>query len=186
MGSASSTATRRNAITGWVFVGVLVTVAVGRILNGALLDGGFSLLLAGVAAVPSVRTRDWTAMVPWPVLFGAALAVVARGLGVVPELAGFLAISMLALLVVVELDLFTPVELGRRFAVSFAVMTAMAIEALWIIVQFYVDVWFGTEFLTTQTALQRDIVLLTVVGLAVGGIYYGYMTRIDPGGAVTR
>lgn len=180
MDTPSLTTPRLNAIAGWVLVGVLVLVAAGRVWSGALLDGALSLLLAGVAAAPPVRTRDWQSMVPWPLLFGATVAVVARGVGVVPETAGFLALSMLALVVVVELELFTPVELGRRVATSFAVMTTMAIGALWIIAQFYSDLWLGTGFMTTQTELQRDIVLLAVAGFVTGGIYYAYATQVEP------
>lgn len=125
-------------------------------------------------------------MAPWPLLFGAAVAVVARTIELYPEIAGYLAITTLALLIVVELDVFTPIELGHRFAVSFGVLTTMAIEALWIVAQFYSDQWLGTEFLSTQLELQKDIVIVTMVGFVVGGLFYWYFDRFSPAGTMMR
>ncbi len=160
--------------------------AVESILTGDLLWGGFSLLLAAVASLPALTTRDWLAMVPWPLPFSAAVAVIARATELSTETAGYLGVATLALLVVVELDVFTSVELGRRFAVAFGVLTTMAVEALWIVAQFYSDRWLGTDFLTTQTELQEDIVIVTVVGFALGALFFWYFERVESAGAVER
>jgi hypothetical protein len=173
---------RINAIVGWATVGVMVIGAVESFLTNAVLWGGFSLLLVAVASLPALTTGDWMAMVPWPLLFGAAVAVIVRAIELFSETAGYLAIATFALLMVVELDVFTPVELGRRFAVVFGVLTTMAIETLWIIVQFYSDQWLGTEFLSTQTELQEDIVIVTVVGFVLGGFFFWFFDRFDPAG----
>lgn len=180
------TSERANAIVGWTAIGIVILGAAGSFLTSALLWGGFALLLAAVASVPALTTRDWTAMVPWPLPFSAPVAVVAKTTEFYPEPAGYLAIAALALLVVVELDAFTPVELDRRFAVGFGVLTTMATEALWIIAQFYSDRWLGTQFLSSQTELQEDIVIVTAVGLVAGGLFYGYIARFEPAGAADR
>lgn len=174
---------RRNAVLGWALTGTVGLVAVASIRAGALLWGGFSAFLVAVAAAPAATRRDWTAMIPWPLLALAAIAVGARAAGRYPEAAGFLAIATLALLVVVELDAFTPVELGPRFAVGFGVLTSLAIEALWIVAQYYSDVWLGTDYLRTQTELQRDIAIVTGLGFLAGGFFYWYLTRRDPAGS---
>ncbi|GAB3670161.1 hypothetical protein [Halopiger thermotolerans] len=166
--------------------GLVALGAVGSVLAGALLWGGVSLLLAVVIAVPAVVTRDWTAIVPWPLSVLAAFAVLTGAIDLYPELAGYLLIAAAALIVVVELDVFTPVELGRRFAVAFGVLTTMATEAVWIVAQYYSDQWLGTDFLTTQTELQRDIVVVTVVGFTVGSLFYWYVTRFEPAEVVDR
>lgn len=138
---------------------------------------GYALLLVAVVALPAVVTRDWTTMVHWPILSVATIAVVARLAGLYPEAAGHVAVTAFALVVVVELDSFTSIQLSRRFAVGFAVLTTMAVEAIWIIVQFVSDRWLGTDYLTTQTELQLDIVTVTVVSLAIGVVLYWYLTR---------
>ncbi len=175
---------RTNAVIGWAaaFV-VLAAAAVGFVTDDPVW-GGFSLLLVAAVAAPAVATRDWTTMAPWPLLSVGALAVTSRAVGLYPEAAGHVAIATLALVVVVELDVFTPIQLSRRFAVGFAVLTTLAVEAVWIIVQFLSDEWLGSEFLTTQTELQETIVTVTVVGFAIGVVFYWYLTRFAPAGLV--
>jgi hypothetical protein len=121
-------------------------------------------------------------MAPWTLLSVAAIAVIARIAGVYPEAAGYVAIASLAIVVVVELDVFTPIHLSRRFAVGFAVLTALAMEAVWIVVQFSSDRWLGTGYLSSQTELQKDIVIVSVVSFAIGVIFFWYLRRFAPVG----
>ncbi|MFD1589477.1 hypothetical protein ACFR9U_21075 [Halorientalis brevis] len=171
---------------GWFSTGVVALAAIESVRADALLWGVFSVLVAIVVSIPALTTGEWTAMVPWPLVSVAAVAVTARAVGVSPDAAGYLAIAMLALVIVVELDAFTSIELGRRFAVVFGVLTAMAIEALWIIAQFYSDRWLGTDFLSTQTELQLDIVSVTVMSVVVGSLVYWYLVRFESAGIVDR
>lgn len=177
------TSERLNAVVAWAMTTAMVAGAIESLVTNAPLWGSFVLFVVAVSSLPAVASRDWLAVVPWPLLAVAALAVVARALELHAEAAGYLAIAMLALVIVVELDVFTPVELSHRFAVVFAVLTTMALEALWVIAQFYSDVWLGTRFLTSQTELQEDIVLVTVVGSAVGALFYWYFARFGYAGA---
>jgi hypothetical protein len=180
------TGERANATLGWTVVGVVALVATEAFLSGEFLWGGLSLLVAVAAAVPALATRDRTAVVPWPLLSVAGAAVVARAAGAYPEVAGYLVVATLALLVVVELDTFTPVEFSRRFAIVFGVLTTLAVEALWVVAQFYSDRWFGTRFLRSQTELQWDIVAVTTAGCAVGVLFYWYLDRFGPPGIADR
>ncbi|RBI58433.1 hypothetical protein DMJ13_26790 [halophilic archaeon] len=177
---------RVNAVVGWAMIAIVALGAAESLLTTATLWGGLSLFIVAVASLPALTTRNWKEMVSWPVLSVAAVAVVARAIDVFSEIAGYVAIASLALVIVVEVDVFTPVELSNRFAVVFAVLTTMAIEALWIVAQFFSDTWLGTRFLRSQTELQEDIVIVTVVGFAVGGVFYWYFTRFEPVGAVDR
>lgn len=175
---------RANAVIGWIVAGVLTLAAAMNVATNAVVWGGFSVFLVAVVAVPALVARDWTAMAPWPILSVATSAVIARVMGWYPEAAGYVAIATSAIVIVVELDVFTPVHLSRRFAVGFAVMTTLAIEAIWIIVQFFSDQLLGTGFLSTQAELQEDIVIVTVVGFAIGVTFYWYLTRVAPAGLV--
>ena len=173
--SISARRSRRHAILCWFLVGVVLVATLAGLWTGIRLWPVLSLLFVALAALPAIVYRDWQAMVPWPLLAGAAVAMGARVTGVYAEAAGFVSIATLGLLVVVELDVFTGVELGTKVAVAFGVMTTMAIEALWTVAQFYSDKWLGTRFLTTQTELQEDLVLVTVAGFVVGGLFYAYL-----------
>ncbi|ADB60568.1 hypothetical protein Htur_1683 [Haloterrigena turkmenica DSM 5511] len=170
---------RTNAVVGWLLLGIVTVDAVENLLRDVPLWGGFELFVVAVASVPALVTRDWTAMVPWPILSITAFAVLA-GTTVVPfETTVYLAIASLAFVVVVELEAFTSVRLTSRFAVGFAVLTTLALQALWTIAQFYSDAWLGTDFLRTQTELQWDFVVVTAVGLVLGAIFQWYFVRFE-------
>ncbi|WP_339103797.1 hypothetical protein [Haloterrigena salinisoli] len=170
---------RTNAVVGWLLLGIVAVDAIENLLRDVPLWGGFELFVVAVASVPALVTREWTAMVPWPILSITAFAVLA-GTAVVPfETTVYLAIASLAFVVVVELEAFTSVRLSSRFAVGFAVLTTLALQALWTIAQFYSDAWLGTDFLRTQTELQWDFVVVTAVGLVLGAIFQWYFVRFE-------
>lgn len=169
-----------NAATSWMAISLVLIAAAWSFLTNAVLWGGFALVIVFVAVLPALLTHDATALVHWPLLAVVAFAILARTAGVYPKPAGYLVLATFAIMVVVELVDFTSVELGRWFAVGFGVMMAMALEAIWIIAQFYSDVWLGTKFLTTQTALQKDIVIVTIVGFVVGGFFLWFFEIVEP------
>lgn len=160
---------------GWALLGVVGLGVVESFLTGALLWGSFLAIIVVVASVPALLARDWKAMIPWPILAVAAVSVPIRATELYAETAGYFAVAALAFIVVVELDELTPVELSRRLAAAFGVLTTMAVQALWTVAQFYSDIWLGTDFLTTQAELQEDIVIVTAVAFLVGGLFYRYV-----------
>lgn len=167
------------AAAGWILVSLIVLTATFNMIIGSLLWGGFVLTVAFVASLPALARRNPAAMVPWPLLATVAIGAIFKVAGVYEETAGFLVIVALALIVVIELDTFTPVDLSRRFAVVFSVMTAMAVEGLWIVVQYISDRWFGTGLLRSQVELQWDIVIVTFVAMTIGILYQWYESRFD-------
>ncbi|WP_224338140.1 hypothetical protein [Haloprofundus halobius] len=175
---------RVNAIIGWILTGTVALGAIQSVLTGEILWGVFSVFVVVVVSLPGLTTRNWTAIVSWSLLSVVAVAVLARVIEFYAEIAGYLAIAALALIVVVELDVFTSVKLSRRFAIVFAVLTTMALQAVWIVAQFYSDQWLKTEFLSTQTELQKDIVTVTIVGFVLGGLFQWYFARFEPIGSV--
>jgi hypothetical protein len=177
---------RVNALLGWAAAGIVALAGLESFLTGAPLWGSLCVLVVVVVALPMAATGRWTAMVPWPIPFVAAVAVVLRAAAVSPDVTGYVAIGTVALMVVVELDVYTEVELSRRFAVAFATMTTMAFQALWIVAQYYADRWLGTEFLWSQTELQWDMVSITAVGIALGLLAELYFDRFEPVGSFTR
>lgn len=177
---------RMNAAAGWLLLSIVAFDGVDNLLRNVPLWGGFELILVLVAATPALAARDWTVTVPWPLPAVAALAVVGRTAGAPFEVTVYLAIATLALIVVVELETFAAVELSRRFAVFFAALTTMAIQALWTVAQFYSDSWLGTAFLRSQTELQWDFVVVTVVGVVLAGSFQVYVTRLAPAGTGSR
>ncbi|WP_336343646.1 hypothetical protein [Halalkalicoccus ordinarius] len=176
---------RMNALIGWMLTGIVALTAVESLLTGAFLWGGVALLVVVVIAVPTVVTGEWTVMVPWPLPLVAAAAMIVRALGIYGEIAGYFAIATLALIVVIELDAFTLVEMTRRFAVAFAALMTLAVQGIWTIAQYYSDLWLGTGFLHSQRELQLDIVIVTGIGIAMGVLFEWYFEKMEHVGSHT-
>ena len=184
---------RVNAGLAWAVVGFLVVTAVGTALSGDPVWGVFVLLVAVVASVPPVVTRRPTAMLPWEVLALAALPAVGRTLLTGVELFGitlsgrvvtFLAVAAVALVVAVELDVFTPVRMTEPFAVAFVSLTTTAAAGVWALARYATDSLLGTRLLLdgrplydVETALMWDFVAATVVGVFAGVLFELYFRR---------
>jgi hypothetical protein len=177
---------RTNALFGWVLTAVVAVAAAGDLFSGSVAWGGFWFVFVVAMALPAAASRDWTMIVPWLLPFGAVVAVGLQSVDRFPEVAGYVAVATLALVAVIELDRFTRVDMSRRFTVAFAVMTTMAVQAVWTVVQFVSDWWLGSEFLESQTELQRDIVAVTVIALVIGGFFIWYFDRFEYAGTVDR
>lgn len=177
---------RVNAVLGWAMTGIVALAVIESFLTDAYLWGSLGVLIVAIVALPVAVTGHSTAMVPWPIPFVAAVAVVLRAFEFYPDITGYVVIGTIALMIVVELDIYTEVELSRRFAVVFATMMTMSFQAFWIIAQYYSDRWLGTEFLWSQTELQWDIVYVTAVGIALGILAEWYFARFEPVGSFER
>lgn len=175
-----------NAVVGWGLIVIVAVSAVASLFTSPLLWSVFAVIIAVVASLPALTRRDWTVTLPWPLLAVAAFATVGRVAGIYREAAGYLAIVALALIVVIEIDVFTPVKFSRRFAVVFSIMVTMALEGVWIIAQSLSDRMLGSNLLTSQTELQWDIVLVTVLAVVVGVLYHWYAIRFDATGSLTN
>lgn len=170
---------RGNAYAGWALLVVLALAVGENLLDGDFLWAGLALAAGAIAILPAAFTRDWTVMPPWEVLVLVALPVVVRSVaaGRVVQLASYLSVAALALLVAVELDAFTAVEMTTGFAVGFVVMTTMATAGTWAVVQWFADQFLGTEFLSTPDALMWDLVFASLMGVVAGVVFEGYFHR---------
>ncbi|WP_114577242.1 hypothetical protein [Saliphagus sp. LR7] len=175
-----------NAILGWLLMAVMGLAVVHYCLAGEWLWGSFTLGCLLVSLFPPWRMRNWKAMAPGPLLLIVTVGVLAGGNQLYPETAGYVAVGSLGVLIAIELDVFTSVEMTRRFALGFAVLSTLAVQGLWTIGQYYSDVWFETGFLTSQRELQIDIVIVTVVGVTIGLLSEWYFTRVSHIGSHIR
>lgn len=172
---------RTNAIVSWAMVGVLALVFLESALDFDLLWIAFVAAAGAVVLVPPVAYRDWQVMLPWELLVVATLPVLVRGLvgGEVGTFAHYVSIAGLALVITVELHMFTELELTHWFAVALVTMTTMAAVAAWTIVRWTVDALLGTEFLTTNEALMIEFGYVTLAGLVAGVLFDAYFRRRD-------
>lgn len=175
-----------NAILGWLLMAVMGLAVVQYSLAGEWLWGSFTLGCLLVSLIPPWNMRNWKAMAPGPLLLIVTVGVLAGGNQIYSETAGYVAVGSLGVLIAIELDIFTSVEMTRRFALGFAVLSTLAVQGLWTIGQYYSDLWLETSFLTSQRELQIDIVIVTVVGLTTGLLSEWYFTRVSHIGSHIR
>ncbi|SDM43574.1 hypothetical protein SAMN04487949_1650 [Halogranum gelatinilyticum] len=183
-----------NAVIGWLLVGFLTLVAGAGLFTGDLLWAGFTIVVAALVVVPAVVSRDPLAMLPWEVVALASLPMLARvlitgqrvgGITLTGRVTTYLAVAAVALIIAVELDVFTPVKMNYSFAVLFVVIATMAAAGVWAVAQWLSDIYLGTAFFaervgettTAETRLMWDFVAATAAGLGAGLLFEFYFRR---------
>ncbi|MEF8783880.1 MAG: hypothetical protein V5A39_13370 [Haloarculaceae archaeon] len=197
---------RVNAVLGWVLVGAILLVTVGSFLEGNIIWAGFAATVALLAVMPSLVFLSARTMLPWEVLLLAGLPILGRVVAtfrVSSQVATYLSVAALALIVAVELNAFTSVRMTPTFAVVFVAITTMAAAGVWAVVRWSLDIMFGTAFLfdpglteagaEAERGVMIEFVASTIAGLLAGVVFEFYVRRraiIDPrmpdsaGGAV--
>jgi hypothetical protein len=180
---------RTNALISWALVSVLVLVLAESVLDFDLLWMAFVATTGVVVLIPPASRRDWRVMLPWELLVLALLPILTRGLfgGDLGTFAYYLAIAGLALIITVELHLFTSLEITHWFAVVFVALTTMASGAAWAIVRWNMDVWLNTSFLrkpgmsqdAANAALMTEFIWVSLAGLVAGLLFDAYFRRRD-------
>lgn len=184
--------TRINAAVGWILVLVVAGAALESLLRGDLVWVVLAAFAVGLSLLPAIVYRNPRVMVPWEVLLLVALPTIARSLttpGVLSRLGSYVAVAAVALIIAVELDVFTPVRMTTGFAVVFVVITTMATAGVWAVVQWLSDVYLGTTLIYPTTppvseaveaaaleSLMWDFVSATTAGL-LGGIVFALYFR---------
>ncbi|MFH5797540.1 hypothetical protein [Haladaptatus sp. CMAA 1911] len=173
---------KRNALAAWALIVSVGIAVLTSVLDGDFLWAGFGLVALGVVLIPAGTYRRATAMVPWESLLLVAIPILSVPFGpILPRsVAVFLAVAALALVVSVELDAFSTVELSPSFAVLFVVVTTMAIAGAWAVVQWVVDVTTGMQNLRNLRAVMWSLFAATGVGIGAGILFAVYFQRIDP------
>jgi hypothetical protein len=189
---------RVNALLAWLLAGAVFVVAVGNAAVGSYLWAGFAgAVLALVLVIPAGYGSP-RAMLPWELLLLASIPLLGRTVATVPvtsDLATYLSVAAVALIVAVELQAFTTVEMTPRFAVGFVVVATLAAAGAWAVVRFGLDATFGTQFLGVppvpgaeedprERALMLEFVYSTVAGVLAGLVFEGYFRRRRPTASV--
>lgn len=172
---------RINALLSWV----LVTVIAGTLIE-SVLDFDYQWMIfvttaGAIVLIPPVAYRDWRVMLPWELLVLALLPILVRGLfrGSVGTFAAYLAIAALALIITVELHIFTSLEVTHWFAVTLVVLTTLASVSLWSIVRWNLDRLLGTSYLSTNELLMMEFLRVALAGFVAGVLFDAYFRRRD-------
>ncbi len=141
---------RTNAALAWVLTAFVGVLAVEGFLTGDFLWMCFPLVVLVLALIPPLTYRAPTTMLPWEVLALCSLPVLGRALAtnvLASDLATYLSVAALALVVAVLLEVFTPVRMPPWFAVVFVVIATVATAGVLAVAQWAADVTLGTTFI---------------------------------------
>ncbi len=172
---------RLNALLAWIFLAVLAVGFLESVLSGDLRWVVFVGFVGVVVLLPPLAYRDWRVVLPWELLAIALMPILVRGLvgGTVGTFATYLSLAALALLVVVELHMFTQLTVTPWFAVAIVVMTTLAAVAVWTILRWNADRLLGTNFLVDNETLMIEWLYVTLAGVAAGVLFDSYFKRRD-------
>lgn len=172
---------RNNAILSWILVSLVVVASIGALLTGDLLWTVFTATVVLIAIAPAVSFGSVWTMPPWEVLLLATLPTIGGLLAttlVTGQIATYLSVAALALLVAVDLNVFTPVEMSDGFAVLFVVVTTMATAGVWAVLRWSADIVLNTGFLTSERTLMLEFVASAIAGLVAGVVFVYYFRQL--------
>lgn len=173
---------RFNSVVAWLIVATIVLAAAVSVGVG---DPAWAVFAAGglaVSVLPAWVRRNPSVMAPWEILAFVALPISSQFLPLpdaLADLTTFLAVLAVGVLVVVEIHVFSPVEMTARFAVVFVVLVTMATAGVWTIVQGAADVFLGTTLIRTKTTLMWDLVFATAISILASPVLALYFRWID-------
>ena len=185
-----------NAALGWVFVLFLALIGLESVLDRDWVWVAVSFAVVALAVLPPVLFRSLEVMLPWEVLAIVVFPLLGRGIlgGLIADVAGYLGVAAVALVLAVDLDVFTPVRMTTSFAVVFVVITTMATAGIWAVLRWISDVFLGTTLVYPSPppvppavealaleALMWDFVAATLGGILAGLIFALYFRRIAVG-----
>ena len=183
---------RTNAVVGWLFVVVLGLVAVESFVGGDIQWGIFVAGTLALCLVVPAGFRDPSLMLPWEVVALAALPTFGRAIATfepITEFTVYVSVAALALVVAVELDLFTRVRMTVAFAIGFVALATLATAGVWAVFRWTLDLTLGTSTLlapgvsndTIHDELMVEFVYSALAGLFAGVVFEVYFRRwADP------
>ncbi|ELZ13421.1 hypothetical protein C479_01211 [Halovivax asiaticus JCM 14624] len=172
---------RENAIVSWLVVGAIGVGGGGALAAGRPLWIAFAIVLLSLAVIPPVSFRSWRVMLPWEVLFLAALPMFGLALGgprTTGHFTAYLSVAAVALVLAVELQAFTSVEMTAGFAIVFVAITTMAAAAIWALFRWWLASLLGVPFPTDHDVVMWEFVYSTGAGLGAGAIFEVYFRRL--------
>jgi hypothetical protein len=173
---------RLNAILAWFLVAAIAITAVGRLLAGNLFWAGFAAATTIAVLIPPFAFGRPMVMLPWEVVLLAAVPIVggiAAPVQSIEQLTLHVSVAALALIIAVELHVFTTVGMTDWFAVTFVVVTTLASEGVWSVLLWVSDELLRTQFIPDLRTLMIHFTAATLAGVGGGLVFPLYFRRID-------
>lgn len=179
---------RLNAWLSWGLVGFVGVATVASLVRGDYLWASFAFVVLLLAVLPPLALHNRYATLPWEVTLLTALPILGGAFAsweLTSNLATYLSVAAIALVLAVELHLFTSVRMTDSFAVLFVVVATLGTAGAWAVVRWLLDLTLATEFLLDPTltedaiehALMWEFVASTGAGVLAGVFFAFYVRR---------
>ena len=174
--------TRFNMYISWVLTLSVLAVFFESLADLDLLWILFSGFTLAVLVIPPFSYKNLKIMLPWEVILLAVIPILVRTFQIsvlANEIATYTAFAGLALIIAVELHVFTNVKFNHAFAILFTVISTLAIAGLWAILRFQMDIYLGTSYLSTNQALMDEFAKVLAAGTIAGIMFDTYFRKRD-------
>lgn len=174
--------TKFNMYISWILTLTVLAVFFESLADLDFLWILFSVITLGVIVIPPISYKNLKIMLPWEVLLLAAIPIMVRTFQIsvlANEIATYTALAGLALIIAVELHVFTAVKFNHLFAVAFTVISTLALAGLWAILRYQMDIHLGTSYLSTNQALMDEFVNVLSAGIIAGILFDTYFRKRD-------
>lgn len=171
---------RRNATISWLLLALAALAGVGGVIVTGPLWSVFAVVIVLLGLVPPIAFRSRFVMLPWEVLAVALLPLIGIAIGtdrLTSPLVAYLAIAAVGLVIVVELEAFTSLQMSPGFAIVLVVASTMAAAALWAMLQWYAAIALERPFELTNDELMIEFIYATLAGFAGGILFRTYFRR---------
>lgn len=171
---------RRNAVMSWLLVALAFAVWVGEVVVSEFLWSVFALVVVILALLPPILYRSRYVMLPWEVLALATLPLIGLAIGThlfATPFFAYLAMAAVALVIAVELDIFTSIQMSASFAIVLVVAGTMAAAAVWALFEWYMHIFLDRSFDTTNDELMIEFLYASLSGVGAGFIFRSYFRR---------
>ncbi|MDY6770991.1 MAG: hypothetical protein SV186_03485 [Candidatus Nanohaloarchaea archaeon] len=172
---------RINTYIGWLIVLLLTTVIIESILDIDIVWAGFTGFVTCILILPSIANRTHRILIPWEFLLLATMPIIARALDIAMlhgPLVNYLSFAALALIVSVEIHVYTETRMTHWFAVILVALTTTASAGLWAIARWLSDNYLRTALLPDNQTLMMHFLAATAVGIGAGILFDIYFTQL--------
>ncbi|WP_370574826.1 hypothetical protein, partial [Methanomethylovorans sp.] len=174
-----------NAFLSWAMVLLVLMLGVLSLMDYRLTWFMLSVFLVCIITAPALLLRKLSIMPSWYFVMLAIMPIVGSTTAYhffTQSMPVYLSVATIALLLTAEISWFTSVRMNDKFAILLVVITTLAMSSLWHLLQWMLDVNFGTTFLldgrsqeAINAAVMHEFMYATAAGIAAGilfGLYF--------------
>jgi hypothetical protein len=159
----------------------LTLLGIGNFIYGRFMWTILIAFVIGIIIIPAIRMRKLSVMPSWYFIFLAILPIIGSSTAwyfFSTSIPFYISVATISLLVAAEINWFTSVKMTYKFAILLVIVTTLAISGLWHLVEWLLDIYFGTSYLlggispdAINDAVMYQFIYATIAGVAAGALF---------------